>query len=291
MMKRGFLIYNPSAGMARKSTRALTNIVREFERHGFDVTPSPTQPDFTVHSQVRELLDHSPDLLISWGGDGTIHEVVNGMFGSNIPLGVLPGGTANLFARELKIPQRVTQAIQVIINGNTCAVSVGQANHRYFLLMVGIGFDSEVIRNVDWNLKKMIGTFAFGVAAFKTASEYNFQQFSLRVDGEEKECVFAVICNAREYAAYFQLTPEASISDEYFYVCIFKEPGFANMAKYAFHALTASHHKLKSVEILRATEVEAAGSEQIPVQADGELIGYLPMKFRILPRSLQVFCP
>jgi YegS/Rv2252/BmrU family lipid kinase len=290
-MKRGFLIYNPSAGMGAKSTRALTKIVREFESNGLDVTPSPTQPDFSVHTQVRELLTHTPDFLISWGGDGTINEVVNGMFGTNIPLGVLPGGTANLFARELKIPPRLTQAVQIIVKGNTCSISVGQANQRYFLLMVGIGFDSEVIRNVDWNLKKTIGTFAFGVAAFKTASEYKFQEFSIRVDGEEKDCIFAVICNAREYAAFFQLTPEANISDEFFYVCLFKEPGFANMAKYAFHALTASHQKLKSVEILRATEVEALGSEQIPVQADGELIGYLPMKFRILPRSLQVFCP
>jgi diacylglycerol kinase (ATP) len=291
MMKHGFLIYNPTAGMALKTSRVVSTVIREFEGQNHAVTPSPTSPELPVPEQVRELLRQSPDFIVSWGGDGTINEIVNGMFGSDIPLGVLPGGTANLFVRELKIPFRLTNAVRVITSGKTCAVSVGQANNRYFLLMVGIGFDSEVIRNVDWNLKKKIGTFAFGVAALKAASVYKYQQFEIRVDGEEKQCIFAVISNAREYGAYFQLTPDANISDEFFYVCLFKEPGFASMARYAFHALTSSHHRLKSVEILRATEIEAIGPGAIPVQADGELIGYLPMKFRILPTSLQVFCP
>src|SRR5262249_22085164 len=104
-------------------------------------------------------------------------------------------------------------------------------------------------------------------------------------------CVFAVISNARYYGAYFKLAPEADICDDYLYICLFKEPGLANMFWYVFHAFKQTHMKLDSVEIIRARELQVVGSNQIAVQADGELIGYLPMKLQIHPRCLQIFCP
>jgi YegS/Rv2252/BmrU family lipid kinase len=290
-MKQGFLIFNPSAGQKAKSKSLVSTVIRQFERNGIDITPSPTEPDGSVIHQVRQLLQESPDLLVAWGGDGTINEVVNGMFGSNVPLGILPGGTANLCVRELHIPRNSVDAIQVISKGNTRTVSVGQANQRYFLLMVGIGFDSEVIKNVDWNLKRKLGTFAFGISAFWAAQNYDFPKFQIHLDREEKECVFAVISNAREYGAYFILTPEANISDEFFHVCLFKEPGILSMSRYAFHAFRRTHNLLPSVEVFRATELEATGPERIAVQADGELIGHLPVKLKIHPHSLNVFSP
>ena len=290
-MKHGFLVFNPSAGMGRKSKSVVETVLRQFARQGIDVAPSPTDPDGSVMTQVRELVREKPDLMVAWGGDGTIHEVVNGLFGSKIPLGVIPGGTANVLARELKIPFHPSDAIRVIAKQKPRSISVGQADQRYFLLMVGIGFDSEVIRNVEWNLKKRIGTFAFGFSALDTARKYGYPKFSVVADGEEKECVFAVISNARYYGAYFMLTPDADISDDYLYICLFKEPGLASMFWYAFHAFKRTHMKLESVEILRATELRATGPADIAVQADGELIGYLPMKFQIHPRSLEIFCP
>lgn len=289
-MKRGFLIFNPSAGTNKKSDSVVAEVIRAFEKHEIDITPSPTFPDCAVMAQVQELLTHEPDLLVSWGGDGTVNEIVNGMFGSDIPLGVLPGGTANLLARELKVPTQIPEAIKVIGAGKTKRISVGRANGRYFLLMVGIGFDSEVIRNVDWNLKKTMGTLAFGVAAVKTAAQYQYPKFQVKVDGVEKDCVFAVVCNGREYGAYFQLAPQADLEDDCLYVCLFKEAGFGNMLRYALHALASNHQTLKDVEIFKATELDATGPE-IPVQADGELIGLLPMKFSIHPGSLRVFVP
>ena len=241
--------------------------------------------------QVRELMRQSPDLLVCWGGDGTINEVVNGMFPSKVPLGLLSGGTANLLVKEMKIPTGLQRAIRVIGEGKTRSITVGQANQRFFVLMAGIGFDSEIVKNVDWNVKRKWGKLAFGFAALSTISKYEFPQLSIRIDGQEKECVFAVICNAREYAAHFVLTPQANISDDYFYACLFKQPGFSNILQYMFHAAQGKLSNLQSVEILQCTEIEASGFGEIPVQADGELIGSLPMKFVIHPRSLNVFCP
>src|SRR3989304_723355 len=106
-MKKGFLVFNPSAGQKSKSKSAVAAVLQEFARHGIDMIPSPTEPGGSVIHQVRELLPDSPDLLVAWGGDGTINEVVNGMFGSEAALGILPGGTANLFARELGVPRHI----------------------------------------------------------------------------------------------------------------------------------------------------------------------------------------
>ncbi len=290
-MKRGYLIYNPSAGRLRKSERVIAQVVRQFADHGIVITPSPTEPNYSVVGQVQRLLGDSPDLMAVWGGDGTINEVVNGIFGSGIPLGVISGGTANLFARELALPTRISDAIRAIAGGKTRRISVGRANDRYFLLMVGVGFDSEVIQRVDWKLKKQTGIFAFAVAAVHTARDYRFPKFTVRFDGEARDCIFAVIANGREYGALFRLAPQADITDEFFYLCLFKEPGFRSMLWYAFHAFRSTHHKLKSVEIIKVKQVQVSGPTTVPVQADGEIIGFLPMTFDILPGSLDVFVP
>jgi diacylglycerol kinase (ATP) len=290
-MKRGYLIYNPGAGQAIKSDAEVSEVVQEFEKYGINITPSPTFPDASIPDMVKGLTQERPDFFVGWGGDGTIHEVVNGVYGSDIPVGLIPGGTANLLARELNISHDIKEAIRIIGEGKTTQISLGRANKKYFLLMVGIGFDSAVIRNVDFNLKRKVGYLAFGLAALRTAIDYKYPKITIKVNGSEKECVFAVICNAREYAAFFRLAPDADISDEYLYIVLFKEAGLGSLIRYGLYAWQARHLELKSVETLRASKIEANGSPEVWVQADGELIGYLPMKFEIIPRALKVFSP
>ncbi|MCI0442404.1 diacylglycerol kinase family lipid kinase [bacterium] len=290
-MKRGFLIYNPGAGQAQKSETEVSEVVQEFEKYDINITPSPTFPDVSILDMVKDLVQQSPDVLVGWGGDGTIHEVVNGMYGADIPVGLIPGGTANLLARELNIGHDIKEAVRIIGEGKTTQISLGRANKKLFLLMVGIGFDSAVIRNVDLHLKRKVGYLAFGLAAIRTAIDYKYPKITIKVNGSEKECVFAVICNAREYAAFFRLAPDADISDEYLYIVLFKDAGLGSLIRYGIYAWQSRHLELKSVESLRASRIEANGSEEVWVQADGELIGYLPMKFEIIPRALKVFCP
>jgi diacylglycerol kinase (ATP) len=290
-MKRGFLIYNPGAGQAQKSDAEVSEVVQEFGKYDINITPSPTFPDVSILDMVKGLVQQAPDVLVGWGGDGTIHEVVNGMYGTDIPVGLIPGGTANLLARELNIGHDIKEAVRIIGEGKTTQISLGRANKKLFLLMVGIGFDSAVIRNVDLHLKRKVGYLAFGLAAIRTAIDYKYPKITIKVNGSEKECVFAVICNAREYAAFFRLAPDADISDEYLYIVLFKDAGLGSLIRYGIYAWQSRHLELKSVESLRASRIEANGSEEVWVQADGELIGYLPMKFEIIPRALKVFSP
>jgi diacylglycerol kinase (ATP) len=290
-MKRGYLVFNPSAGMRAKTAIRVQEVIRLFAPENIEMVPSPTEAEGSVIHQVREMVQEKPDLIVTWGGDGTINEVLNGMFGTGIPLGFLPGGTANLMVRELGIPLNVPKAIRVIGADNRRLISVGQANDRYFLLMVGIGFDSAVIQNVNLSIKRKLGKLAFGISAIHTAVNYHFPPFHVQFDGQNAECVFAVICNARHYAAYFVLAPDADISDDYLYLCLFKDPGLARLFEYAFHALRRTHIQLPSVQVIRSKQVLVTGTEGVAVQADGELVGYLPIQFSIHPRSLEVFCP
>ena len=290
-MKRGFLVFNPTAGIRAKTELRLQEVIRQFAAEEIEIISRPTIAGGNVIQQVQEMIHEKPDLIVGWGGDGTIHEIVNGMFGSGIPLGILPGGTANVMIRELGIPNNVIKAIRIIGAGHRRFISVGQANDRYFLLMVGIGFDSAVIQNVNLSIKRKFGKLAFGISALHTAVNYTFPSFQIQYDDQNTDCIFAVICNARHYAAYFVLTPDADISDEYLYICIFKDPGLARMFQYAFHALRRTHVKLPSVQVFRAREAMVAGTDAVAVQADGELVGSLPIKFRVHPRSLEVYCP
>lgn len=290
-MKRGFLVFNPSAGQRKKTNGRIADVLREFEKNGLEISPCPTKPNGSAIQQVADLVKQNPDLIVAWGGDGTFNEILNGMYGSGIPLGILPGGTANVLARELKIPFELQEAIRIVAAGKVRTVSIGQANKRYFLLMTGVGFDSKVIQNVDDTLKRKYGKTAFGVSALRTAGSYTYPVFEVKADGQGKECVFAVVSNVRRYAAFFDLCPDADIFDEYLHVCLFKEAGLANMFRYAFHVWNHTHRKLPSVELLRASEVEISGGSEIAVQLDGELAGSLPVKLTIHSSAFPLICP
>ena len=113
------------------------------------------------------------DIVIAAGGDGTINEVVNGLAGSKIKMGIIPLGTANAFAAEFDIPFDVVKACGVIIKGKTKTIDLGIAKKRYFALCAGVGFDANTIKGVKLREKKLFGSFAFVLSGIRTLHKIN----------------------------------------------------------------------------------------------------------------------
>jgi YegS/Rv2252/BmrU family lipid kinase len=235
--------------------------------------------------------------IIVYGGDGTINEALQGLVGSDTKLAILPGGTANVLARELGLPLQIESAAAVIARRNSQRVHVGVAIdetsgfRRYFLLMAGIGLDAEVVQQVNPELKRRLGKGAFWLTGLSQLAKWNPVNFNLEVNGATYEATFALVGNAASYGRNLAITPGARIDHPEFEICIVQTTSRIQYLKLLSNAMQTKGVQpgQKGVCFVRSQVVRAAGN--VPVQVDGEVIGTLPMRFEIAPQTIGIVVP
>ena len=161
----------------------LLELRRELERQGiseplwYEVPKSRKAP-----AQVARALEDGAELLFVWGGDGMVQQCIDGLDGANVPVAVVPAGTANLFASNLEIPQDIEQAVQIGLHGARRTLDVGRMNGERFAVMAGAGFDAQMIREADAGLKDRIGRLAY---VWTGVAQLNRKPFEakIKVDG------------------------------------------------------------------------------------------------------------
>jgi len=289
------MIANPKTGRyaSRRTTSIetncadLTSLGVEFE------LVSTTGPGDAARIAARAAQDGVGQVIVS-GGDGTINEALQGLVGTETRLAILPRGTANVLARELKLPLDNRRAAEVVARGHTRRIHVGLAidemtnSRRYFLLMAGIGLDAAVVRQVSPRLKRRLGRGAFWVIGLSQLAKWNPIPFTLEVNGEAIQATFASIGNAPSYGGDLAITPRASLDQSEFEICMIQTTSRVRYLRLLSSAMRSSGlqpHE-KGVCFVRATEARAYGN--VPVQVDGEVIGVLPMSFKIAPHSVEV---
>lgn len=240
---------------------------------------------------ARETKTGDVDLLVAAGGDGTLNEVINGLAPSPVPLAFIPLGTTNVFALEAGIPLDIPGACRVALNGAATPVSLGLAGETRFLLMAGAGFDAEVVRRLDLRLKRLLGKLAYGISAFQVFFGAPFPTIEVEcADGSRLTGHTIVIGNGRLYGGRFSLTPDASLTDEFFEVCLLQKPGRLAL----LHALLRMvlHRPLTpaGARLFKARELTVRGAG-VAVQIDGDAHGWLPMTFRVVPGELVLVVP
>lgn len=215
------------------------------------------------------------------------------MAGSDVPMGVLPLGTVNIWATEAGIPRDPQGAAQVLLEGDTRPVDLGLAGSRYFLLMAGVGLDGAVARNLDLPMKKLLGRGAYLLAGVWTVPGFGGTRVQLLVDGQrlERQVVWIVVGNTRLYGGLVTVTPHARADDGLLDLCIFSGRGFFSSSGSLLALLGSRHLTLKSVEYRRCREISVQSSRPLPIQADGDPIGYTPQTFRVDAAALRVVLP
>lgn len=284
------LISNPVAGKnSKKKTKRIASYLSSF---GAEVSIETTLYKGNATNLAAQAYSRKVDAVIVLSGDGTISEAINGMAGIDVPIGIIPVGTANVFAGELGISENIYKAADVILRGKEKRISLGVINGTYFMLMASCGFDAEVVSSINLKLKSKIGKLAYIASAAAVLRRYNFPEVNVCID-QRRECkgCLVVISNARYYAGKFVMAPHASTDDKFLDVCIFTKRGRGQMLRYLWGLFTKRHHKYKDVVYVKARHVRMSSAEKVNVQVDGDPFCRLPADVSVVPKILRVFCP
>ena len=313
-LKKGTLIYNPIAGrrLAKRQyeIREAAAVLREA---GLEIELAPTARPAMAHELVHRAAGNGADVILACGGDGTINEVINGLARSRLPLGILPGGTANILAREVGLPLDPVRAAAEFTRWSPRRVPLGKATWRvqgaspngpsvqngsatrYFMTVAGIGYDAYVVYKLSLEMKLAWGVLGYIMEALRQAFRYPFQGFSCQADdGPDRIATFAAAQRARNYGGWLQLTPDARFFHDRFNLCLFKSVHRARYFLYAALVLAHKHLLLGDVELVEARKfccTAPVGGETIRFELDGELAGTLPATFEIVPDALTLLVP
>lgn len=296
-VRQAVLISNPKTGRyGSRRLRPIHAVVSQLRSLGVDVELKLTAgPGDATEIAAHAARNCRSDVIVA-GGDGTINEAIQGMAGSNARLAIIPRGTANVLARELKLPLDDEQATIVAARGNWRRIHLGLAideptgAKRYFVLMAGIGLDASVVRGVQPRLKKRIGKGAFWISGLSHLADWKPSPFTLEIKGRSYTGTFAAIGKAARYGGDLSITPGARLEEPEFEICIIETLSrfrYLHLLSYALR--TGMPRDAPGVRFVKAASVKATGDA--PVQVDGELIGTLPMRFEIAPESLEVIVP
>ena len=295
-MRKALLIANPNAG--RGSLEQRKQAIERFchllkERAVAATVRFTTGPDDATQI-AREAAHNGYTEVIASGGDGTINEVLQGLVGSNTRLSIWPKGTANVVARELKLPRQLDRLADVIAAGKFqrvhvgCATAVGNPQGRYFLLMAGVGADATVVERVRPFLKKRIGEAAFWYSGIETLVKWKPRSFVVEADGRMFNATFAAIGKAPHYGGKLAVTPRARMDQPDFEVCLIHS---TERRRYLRHLSSVVFGGIptgtRDVTFLRTSTVQISG-DGVQAQVDGELIGRVPMKFTIAPHVIEL---
>ncbi len=291
------LIYNPAAGALRRGLELITRIIAELGKRGLAAVPCPTSAAGEATQLARDAVSEGREMIVVCGGDGTINEAAQALVESETALAIWPGGTANVLAKDLRLPRRPGDLADLIAAGRTMTISVGRAIkpetnwQRYFLLMAGVGLDAAIVKSVDARLKREFGFGAYWAAGLNFLARWPLTPFSIMLNGKQYEATLAIIANAPSYGGWFKLAPRARLDDDKLDVCLFNTRSRIEYLTYAVLGLTGSHTLSPHVTYQKTHMASANSNQSALVQLDGDLVGSLPMRFECLPRALRVICP
>ena len=263
-------IINPTAGHGR--TNNASDLIKEYiadkdVKYDFVYTSKPGQAEQFAKNAVNEGYTH----IISVGGDGTSHEVVNGLCGADVLFGIIPSGSGNDFPKSASIPLDIKNAIEVVFSGNERKVDLGKLGDKYFINGLGLGLDGAVAHRFK-KLKLLRGQFGYLLGSVQEAIGFKGFQVQLKIDdwSYEGPLLLTGASNGLFQGGKFKLAPEARIDDGLLDFHIIKDMSIFNRLIKIPKVLEGSHSDLEEVDIKRAKNMEITVEEPISAHMDGE---------------------
>lgn len=305
------IIYNPNAG-SKDMQHQIRRAGEHLQSHGWSVRWCETTHAGHATELAREAAIRGDGCAIAAGGDGTLNEVMNGLVHQKTALGLLPAGTANVFAADMGIPtpgpglltgQSLTKAADLMLTGQTRCIDVakstfGNGTTRYFLLWAGVGLDAAVSRAVEADYIKQPGMKSLGmvswmISAFFVLREFRGTRMRIKMDQKviNRRIIMASINNSSLYGRFWRLTPEAKLDDGLLDVAIMQGYGLKASLKHFTLIMLGQHAQDPDVKIFRTRRIQIRAKEPMPVHLDAENTGITPINIEIVPGALNILLP
>ena len=295
--KRAAIIYNPVARKLSRSQHLLQRIIETLNRQGTEAALVGTTGPGSASLQAKRQIEAGCDLILAAGGDGTINEVANGMIHSGVPLGIIPCGTANVLARETRIPIDMLLAAQAIRQMVPTRVAIGMLRlggfeQRSFVCMAGAGLDADIVCHVNLDLKAALGKLAYYIGGFAQALR-PLSEFEVTVDGVPYPASFALVSRVRNYGGDLEIARGASLLRNEFQIVLFRGTHSLRYLPYLAAVSLRFAERINGCTFVfgRHVTCRAFNGEEIFAQVDGELAGKLPISAEIVPDALTLLLP
>lgn len=311
-MRRVALIHNPRSGHTllprEKALRRAVNLLRE---SGIDADELQTDGPGSAKNLARAAMRNGYDTILACGGDGTVHEALQAVVGTDVALGVIPLGTANALAQDLGMGFSPVNAVRKLLTATPTQVPVGRIFYRdeqgserscYFTVAAGIGADALLMASMDPGLKRRFGYVLYLIEATRIWATNSFPLFSaafaMNGTGETRNLDISQLLAVRVRSfgsALGTLAPGATVQGESLSLIAFKTRSRFRYLRFLLAVVAHRHTFSDEVQLLDATSVDCklpAGSKKtIYVEADGEVLGLLPARMEIAPQKLTLLVP
>ena len=273
--QRLFIIANPRIGRGKRAD--LLQICQLLYEGGAEVEMVISARRGEGAELARKAVDSGLfDAVIAAGGDGTVHDVARGLLGSEVPLGIVPLGTANVLAREIGMKPTPAMVARTLLFGPARAIRVGMANDEPFLFVVGVGFDAAAVRHFETGGYRRLGMGGLAPPVLRALAEGRKWPLSVELDGATHEAHWVIVTRVPRYAANILLCEDASLFSDTLCVVLFRGGRRARLRQLAALFTGLLPHD-PGVSILHARHIRITGPADTPVQMDGESIGHLPL--------------
>ena len=278
MKKRIFFVFNMHAGKARIKTK-LSDILNTFTEKGYEVTAYPTQ--YAGEAVLRiEALEDGYELVVCSGGDGTLDEVVTGMMRrpeeKRIPIGYIPAGSTNDFAKSLGLPQKMEDAAARIMAGKRFPCDIGAFNQDYFVYIAAFGIFTDVSYQTDQQMKNVLGHMAYILEGMKRLTNITSYKMKLRWEDREVEddFLFGMVTNSRSVGGFKSMIgTEVVLDDGVFEVTFIKRPKNLLELNETLTALVLAEIDERYMYSFRTSRLTVEAEAEVPWTLDGEYGG------------------
>jgi YegS/Rv2252/BmrU family lipid kinase len=317
-MRKAVLLYNPrSGGRQTRRQSDLQSALKILAEAGVEANLVFTQSSEDAAEQARKAILDGCDSVFACGGDGTIHDVLQAVAGTRVALGIVPMGTANSLAHDLRLPEDPVEAVRVALTAEHRRIAVGRVQARgfsgepltrYFTVAVGAGVDAHLFYKLNASVKKRLGMTAYYAKAWHLWFSHRMERFAVQWSGRGEfgagrrtGITEMLAVRIRNFGGILQeLAPGASLDHDDLRVVLCCNCSRLSYLLYVIRGLLHVRWKVSGVELLNSERIRCdydaggGGAGDLPkvyVEADGELIGTLPAEVTIVRDALTILTP
>ena len=309
-MRKAILLYNPLSGQGQQRRYQVIEGVQAILRQGGVVASSiPTQSALDTTEQARQAIAAGCDTVFACGGDGTIQDVLQALVGTDAALGIIPMGTANTLAHDLGLPLKTDNAARAALSAKPRRIAVGKIECldlsgkplvRYFTVTAGIGVDAHLFHKLDPTMKRRFGMASYYLKATMLWLAYRMNKFAVEYEDagvkiRHDDVTQLLAVRIRNFGGVLkELAPGASLTRNDMRLVSFRTNSRLAYLSYVVRGMVGAKREVRGIELAYSADVtcnEVQASSRTFVEADGELLGTLPVKISTLQNAVTFLFP